>query len=179
VVEPDTLFDGGWQPDGAVWYAHACCSGGSDQLSLYAGLVEENSPIGSVLRAVTSTATQFGARTAPLPRRLLGAERPARAFIGHVEPTFDWTLRNRWSGQYLTDSLTNAMYEGLYRRQPVGLAFREWYKRIGVLSVQFDALRRAFNQSDAVEGDLLFCQLAQRDVQSMVILGDPTVSLPR
>ena len=46
--------------------------------------------------------TAFGAFTTPLPRALLGATRPLRAFVGHVEPTFDWTLRQRQTGEHLT-----------------------------------------------------------------------------
>jgi hypothetical protein len=44
-----------------------------------------------MLKNIAATA---GARISPLPRALLGAEKPLRAFVGHVEPTFDWTLRD-------------------------------------------------------------------------------------
>lgn len=46
------------------------------------------------------------------------------------------------------------------------------------LAVQYDDRRRQFAQGKSTEADMLFYQLAQRDVQSMVILGDPTVRLP-
>lgn len=177
-LDAGRLMSGGWHPDGAIWYSHACCSAGSNDLSAFAGLVSEHSGIDSVLKTVSDYARQFGARSAPFARRLLGAERPLRAFVGHVEPTFDWTLRNPNSGQYLTDNLCQAMYEELYRGQPVGLAFRRWYARVGVLGTQYDAARADFDRGGNPIADLLFYQLAERDVKSLVILGDPTVRLP-
>src|SRR5205807_2515028 len=88
-----------WEPKGAVWYAHACCSAGSDSTSVFAGLFEKGSPNESLLRSLTS----LPASVAPLPKRLLGHRRPLRAFVGHVEPTFDWTLRQPENGQAITD----------------------------------------------------------------------------
>ncbi|MGH7305916.1 MAG: hypothetical protein ACRELZ_21735, partial [Candidatus Rokuibacteriota bacterium] len=87
-----------WQPHGVIWYAHACCSAGSDAPSSFAGVVEPGSTLGRTLEAVA----KLGAGPAPLPRRLLGGEKPARAFVGHVEPTFDWTLRDPVNGQVTT-----------------------------------------------------------------------------
>jgi hypothetical protein len=46
--------------------------------------------------------------------RLLGAERPLRAFVGHVEPTFDWTLRDPTNKQVLTHVMCAALYDKLY-----------------------------------------------------------------
>lgn len=178
VLDATHMMSRGWHPDGAIWYSHACCSAGSDDFSAFEGLVSEHSGIEAMLRTVTEYARQFGARTAPLPRRLLGAERPLRAFVGHVEPTFDWTLRNPRSGQYLTDDLTRALYNELYLGSPIGLAFRRWYNRVGVLSTQYGAARAAFDRGESPVADLLFYQLAERDVKSLVILGDPTVRLP-
>ncbi|MFI5298329.1 MAG: hypothetical protein ACHREM_09545 [Polyangiales bacterium] len=86
-----------WSPNGAIWYAHACCSGGTDKTTGFAGLVAEDSDVDLVLRAIASS----GSRVAPLPRALLGAPKPLRAFVGHVEPTFDWTLRSNATGQIL------------------------------------------------------------------------------
>ena len=67
----------------------------------------------------------LGAQVAPLPRALLGAKRPLRAFVGHVEPTFDWTIRNPESKQALTDTIIQALYNHLYQeeREPLGFAF--------------------------------------------------------
>jgi len=67
-----------WQPNGAIWYAHACCSAGSDGASSYAGLLEADSTLDKTLQAVAT----LGSLTAPLPKRLLGAKQPLRAFVG-------------------------------------------------------------------------------------------------
>jgi hypothetical protein len=65
-----------------VWNAHACCSPGSDSPSNYAGLLDPESDVDAVLAAVAG----LGSTVAPRPTALLGAEKPLRAFIGHVEP---------------------------------------------------------------------------------------------
>jgi hypothetical protein len=93
MLQPERLLER-WQPDGAIWYAHACCSAGSDSRTSYDGLVGQDSYISQVLRAVAG----LGSLIAPLPKALLGAAKPMRAFIGHVEPTFDWTIRDPKTG---------------------------------------------------------------------------------
>jgi hypothetical protein len=163
-----------WQPDGAIWYAHACCSAGSDSQTLFTGIVDAGSEVDRVLNGVT----KLGAQVAPLPTALLGAGRPLRAFVGHVEPTFDWTLRDPSTGQILTAALEKALYDGLYQPWPIGLAFRDAFSRLAELYASYDSDRRSFNSGGNTQGAMLKDLLAARDVQSMVILGDPTVTLP-
>ena len=175
-VAPDPLL-AAWQPDGAIWYAHACCSAGSDDETSYEGLVEEGSSVERTLAAVAA----LGAGVAPLPQQLLGAERPLRAFIGHVEPTFDWTLRQPETGQVLTASLQEALYDRMFRKQPepIGLALEGWYKHVGELFAQWSqALRQVAKAVPEASLVALRTQLAALDRQSLVILGDPTVALP-
>lgn len=104
------FVDPGWEPDGVVWLAHACCSAGSVASSGYAGLFDPGDPIAELLAGVSEAA---GSRTAPLPRRLLGHPKPARAFLGQVEPTFDWTLSDPDTGQPLSNALCDAVYPRL------------------------------------------------------------------
>lgn len=166
-----------WEPDGAIWYAHACCSAGSDSSTAFDGLFEPGSAVAQTLSAVAGC----GARTAPLPRALLGAERPLRAFIGHVEPTFDWTLRSPRTKQVLSDSILRSLYHGLYKPvpDPVGLAFRGTYAEVGGLLVNWGHARDEFEAAEtSEERDLarqkaLYTRLAGLDRQSLVILGDP------
>jgi hypothetical protein len=172
VLDPDALL-AAWQPEGAIWYAHACCSAGSSSDSAFAGLFDSGDKIEQVLSAVAA----LGDLTAPLPRRLLGAERPLRAFIGHVEPTFDWTLKETLNEQPLTTELIRSIHPGLYLGEPPGLAFERWQS-------QADAFHRLASELDALvtSGNLpgeeaLFPRLAWRDVESTVILGDPTAAL--
>ena len=177
-LSPRALFEK-WQPAGAIWYAHACCSAGGDRESSFADLVDRESTAGKVLAGVAS----LGGQVAPLPTELLGAERPLRAFIGHVEPTFDWTLQQPATGQFLTASIIQALYGQMYVKKgdverPIGYAFREWYGRTNVLRSQYDKAYKGFNSGEAAEGMLLALQLAARDVESTVILGDPTVAMP-
>ena len=169
-----------WSPDGAIWYSHACCAAGSDTSSDYAGLFDAGS---DVMRVLDGVAQACGACVAPLPRRLLGAKRPLRAFIGHVEPTFNWTLRDRRSGQPLTSTLRQALYDGLYADgggRPVAWALSRVFDDAGAMLGQWAQAVRDFNK--ARPGSLesaLYYQVTALDRQHTVILGDPTVAVPQ
>jgi hypothetical protein len=170
-----------WQPDGAIWYAHACCSAGCDNRNSYQGLVPAGSSLDQVLEGVAG----LGAQIAPLPQRLLGAAKPLRAFVGHVEPTFDWTLRQPETGQILAGATVEAIYPRMHRvrPEPVGMAFNPGYKVVGELFQQWQQLTGQFAASTPERRDFIrlmtaSAQLAALDRQSLVILGDPTVALP-
>ena len=168
-----------WQPDGAVWYAHACCSAGSDSVSAYEGLFD---PASDVARTLKGVASNCGARIAPLPLRLLGAKRPLRAFIGHVEPTFDWTLRHPETGQRMTNHLIAALHSGLFDtalRPPIGSAMGNVFQSVGnLLNHWIDAQSAAAKGSTESLARALYYQISALDNQRTVILGDPTVALP-
>lgn len=175
IVDPGALL-AQWQPDGAIWYAHACCSAGSSDLTQFDGLVAPGSAIDRVLKGVSA----LGAQTAPLPQALLGAKKPLRAFVGHVEPTFDWTLRDPATGQYLTRRLREALYQQIYTAQPVGLAFTGWLAGGAAYAQDYDVALARFNQGDsAARTALLAYKLIARDRRATVILGDPTATLPK
>jgi hypothetical protein len=170
---------GDWRPSGAIWYAHACCSAGSDAASRYKGLLPADGGIGSMLNGIADAA---GATVAPLPRALLGAEKPLRAFIGHVEPTFDWTLRDPANKQVLTHVLCTALYDKLYmryERNPIGWALQNVYKEAGNFYASWQEAVSEIDKNVAGMRDFaLYRQLVAMDRQTLVILGDPTVSLP-
>jgi hypothetical protein len=175
-VTPDKLLEA-WQPDGAIWYAHACCSAGSDAGTSYKGLVKAGSSVERTLEAVGA----LGASVAPLPKALLSAKKPARAFIGQVEPTFNYTLRNPENRQLLTSSIQRALYDHMFRAQPepVGMALANCYRHVGELFAQWQELVRDVGGGVAGAREAaLRAQLMAIDRQSMVILGDPTVALP-
>lgn len=164
-----------WQPSGAVWYAQACCSAGGDTGTSYTGLLPEDSLASRVVQAVGG----LGASVAPLPTRLLSAEKPLRAFIGHVEPTFDWTLISTDTGQFLTTPLVNFCYPNLYLRKPVGLALGEHYEGVGELYAKLAAAREGVNgRVPGARDDATYYKLTAIDRQSLVILGDPTAVIP-
>lgn len=163
-----------WQPDGAIWYAHACCSAGSDADSSFARLFEAGDPLHALLAGVAG----LGSLTAPLPKMLLGAKKPLRAFVGKVEPTFDWTLEQPSCHAHLTSPLVKALYNKLFTQQPVGLAFRDWHLAVGTLYALWAQLLDEFNSGQDVARNLLYARLAAQDLQTTVILGDPAVALP-
>ena len=59
----------------------------------------------------------------------------------------------------------------------------EAYQRIGALATQYDLQYRVYNGDPQPTGTaattLLYCRLLASDVRSTVILGDPTVTLPK
>jgi hypothetical protein len=117
---------------------------------------------------------------APLPRALLGAERPLRAFIGHVEPTFDWTLLNPETQQPLTHMLTTCLSKSLYEPDtPLGHALFELYHEAGTNYAAYWRDREAIDHNIAGKRNwALYHLLVAMDREGVVILGDPTVGLP-
>ena len=165
-----------WQPNGAIWYAHACCSSGCDTGSVFASLFEA-SPLAKTLEDIG----KLGAQSAPLPRALLGAKKPLRAFIGHVEPTFDWTLSTPDMQQNLTASTIVALYQNLFEDDPmtVGGAFDKYFIQVGNLFNQWYTARLAVMRFEpGAERKALRAQLGALDRRSLVIHGDPAVALP-
>ena len=163
-----------WSPNGAIWYAHACCSAGGDRQTRYDGLVAAGSYADQVLKGVA----KVGACVSPLPRALLGAPSPLRAFIGHVEPTFDWTIQDRHTGQVRTNALIESLYSRLYQPMPLGRALEPCHEQGPKLDSVHKRIKKDFNAGiDRLE-EALECRLIAQDLESLVILGDPTVALP-
>ena len=159
-----------WSPNGAIWYAHACCSAGSDSPSRYADLVAEDADVGSLTRNVSRIA---GARMAALPRALLGKSNPLRAFVGHVEPTFSWTLRDP-TGAVLPHTIVHCLYDRLHQAKgavPIGWAMSCLFREAeSFLATAPDKVAKSARRA-------LYDQMVGLDRQSTVILGDPAVSL--
>jgi hypothetical protein len=168
-----------WKPSGAIWYAHACCSAGADRPSRYQSLLPADT---SVTQTLINVAEAAGPAISPLPKALLGTDAPLRAFVGHVEPTFDWTLRDPATKQPLTHVLTGALYTKLYqqdRRTPIGFALREVFEEAGAFYGAWqDAIVAINNNVPHMRDWALYRQLVAMDRQTTVIIGDPTVSLP-
>ena len=160
----------GWQARGTIWYSHACCSAGSCSYTLFDGLFDTGSELDRVLKGVT----KLGSRVAPLPTALLGAKRPARAF----SDVWNWTLRNPDTRQLLTDALRKSLYRELYQPHPIGQAFRRCYDQLGSLYTMYDADLAEFGRGGSKREAMLKDLICSRDVQSIVILGDPTAALP-
>jgi hypothetical protein len=169
-LDPSELL-AAWQPDGAIWYAHACCSAGSLRPSAFSGLVQPHTMAGRVLAGLAA----LGDRIAPLPQALLGARQPLRAFIGHVEPTFNYTLQQPGTRQFLTGGIIEMLNELAFDpdRYPVGMMAQGLFEKLGHLASQYN-----MSYDDGEERGALYYQLCFRDLQSTVILGDPTVALP-
>ena len=178
VLSPDAVL-AEWQPDGAIWFAQACCSAGSDSPTAYAGLFEA----GSLLDQTLTGIAKIGAVTSPLARALLGATKPLRAFIGHVEPTFNWTLSFPPNRQVLTSDLETAIYTRLCAGLPVGLAMTSYYPAIAALLTQYVQARQTYEPlvGPAAKPSLdmlVYSRVTAHDRASTVILGDPTAAMP-
>lgn len=173
IVAPDKLL-AAWQPDGAIWYAHACCSAGSQSATSFSGLVVAGSSVDRILRAVAGC----GNTVAPFPQALLSAEKPARAFVGHVEPTFDWSVRQRDTGQFLTDPLLDSFYQRLFSGEPIGMALDSCRRMAGGLLINsLEQAETASGEGQSVAGEILANRLMARDWRAFVLLGDPACRL--
>ncbi|WP_439680551.1 hypothetical protein [Embleya sp. MST-111070] len=168
-----TVCDG--IPGGCVWYAQACCSAGAAGESFYAGLL----PVGSSALGTVEAVAGLGTMVAPAPLELLGREQPVRAVLGHVEPTFSWTLRVDDTGQGLGGRLVSALSSRLYAGEPLGLALAEYRADVGELHTRWARLRDTLANGDtSVRETLTRLRVAALDRQSLVLLGDPTIALP-
>jgi hypothetical protein len=172
LLDPSALLDG-WNPDGVVWYALACCSAGGSGRNQFKGLLAPQSRAATFVEAVSS----LGPTTAELPRALLGAPRPARAFIGHVEPTFDWTLRRADTGLVTTSAIVEAFYEELFQvpPPPVGFALRKYFGQAATLRALWAGQVEAVRRRESARSASLLATLAGIDRQCTVLLGDPAV----
>ena len=169
-----------WQPDGAVWFAQACCSAGSNGPSVYQGLFPLTGDVGSVLFGVAA----LGPQTSPLPRSLLGRDRPLRAFVGRVEPTFSWTLRGELTEAAVTDDLVQSVYQHLCDGEPVGMAMQHFFTPISRLLQRYQRSNDRYGEtvgaaSVAAGRSALYNKVSAFDRAGLVILGDPAVAIPR
>jgi hypothetical protein len=171
-LDPASLL-AGWNPDGVVWYALACCSAGGSGRNQFKGLLAPQSRAATVIEAVSS----LGPVTAELPRALLGATRPARAFIGHVEPTFDWTLRRADSGLVTTAAVVEAFYDELFQLPPppVGFALGKYFGQAAALRALWSGETAAVRRRESARSASLLAGLAGIDRQCTVLFGDPAV----
>jgi hypothetical protein len=163
-----------WSPDGAIWYAHACCSAGTQGGARFKGLVSTDSDLGKSLHLLS----KIGPAIAPLPMRLLAAKHPARAFIGHVEPTFDWTLRNAQTGQLFTGPIRQTLYNQLLQPNSVGYAMQTLLGPLASINSSYINLMGDYKNTDAEAAQLLNYALRGLDLEATVLLGDPTAVLP-
>jgi hypothetical protein len=174
VMDIDSLT-AGWEPQGAVWYAHACCSAGSRSASRFPDLLAQ----GSLAWRVVSEVGNLRSQTSPLPRALLGVRKPLRGFVGQVEPTFDWTLRDAQTKQRLTDDIVQSLYNRLMQPWPIGYAFADYYESVGFFTTKWSMLKDQIDEGDEdARAPALRMRLTALDRQSAVLLGDPTAILP-
>ncbi|WP_027346548.1 hypothetical protein [Hamadaea tsunoensis] len=175
LVDPHELL-ATWQPDGAIWYAHACASAGGDGVNPFADLVDAGTRTGRVLDGVAA----LGPRVGALPTALLGAPRPLRAFVGHVHPTFDWTLRMDSIRGHTTAGLVSALYNGLCGAEPVGMAMDRLYREAGPRWQQRWTARGEYDRTgeERYLWEAMYAGLTALDRAMTVILGDPTATIP-
>lgn len=174
LVDP-SLFTGEAAPFGAIWFAQACCSAGTAEFSSYDGILEE----GTDAQRIISALTGCGSLTAPMPKALLGAPAPLRAFVGHIEPTFNWSIQHPKTRQSFATSLTRCFYQNLYLGAPIGYAMRKIRDTGGAFLNTMDLAEEdlAITGEKKHLGTVLAAKLAARDWRSMVLLGDPTVRI--
>jgi hypothetical protein len=164
-------------PGGSVWFAQACCSAGSAGESSYSGLLKE----GTTARLAVDAVASLGSTVAPGPMALLRRDPPVRAVFGHVEPTFDWTLKDGDNNQRLAGDVVAALSSNLHHGQPLGLVLADYREGIGVLTTRWIGLSDRLNlqHDQSVLPAMTRTRLTAWDRQSLVLLGDPTVRIPQ
>lgn len=164
-----------WAPAGAVWYAHACCGAGCDAPSSFDGLFERNGELDTMMLELAGV----GPVVAPLPLALLGAKQPARAFVGHVEPTFDWTLQDEDTNRSVVEDLVDGLYSGLLLGRSVGRAMAPFQIGAGPLAAALVNTSRPGVLNGSIGADVALRQrIRYLDRRSLVVLGDPAAALP-
>jgi hypothetical protein len=163
-------------PAGIVWFAQACCSAGSSAPSSFSDLLAA----GTTARAVVDAVAALGPTVAPAPLALLAREHPARAVLGHVEPTFGWTLKDPQNNQKFGGDLVLGLSSNLHHGQPLGLAFADYRAGVGILTSTWVGLAAQLNRDHdrSVLPTMTRLRLTAWDRQSLVLLGDPTVRIP-
>lgn len=165
-----------WQPDGAVWYAHACCSAGTRAKSDFVDYVSPGSDVERILSGLQ----KCGEMSSPLPRALLGAARPLRGFVGHVEPTFDYSVQHPMTGQWLTQPILRAFYEGLFAGEPIGHALDGVRRTFAsLLNAQRAAERSLAAAGEDRRSEFLALNLMAGDWNAFVLHGDPACAIPK
>ncbi|MFY9635717.1 MAG: hypothetical protein WAL27_13430 [Cellulosimicrobium cellulans] len=174
-VDIDALVES--VPGGAVWFAQACCSAGSSRESSYAALLEE----GTMARLIVDTVAGLTSSVSPAPLALLTRQIPVRAVFGHVEPTFDWTLRDPGTKQRFGHDIISGLTSQLHSGQPLGLILENYYSGVGSLVSAWATRSDEFQDSHDREilAEMTRLRLTAWDRQSLVLLGDPTVRIPK
>lgn len=173
-VDIDTLLES--MPGGAIWFAQACCSAGSSSESSYATLLKE----GTMARLIVDTVAGLASSVSPAPLALLTRTPPVRAVFGHVEPTFDWTLRDPETKQRFGHDIISALTSQLHSGIPLGMILEEYYAGVGSLVSAWATRSDDFSDTHdrAILVDMTRLRLTAWDRQSLVLLGDPTVRIP-
>ncbi|NUK12344.1 hypothetical protein HRW23_34940 [Streptomyces lunaelactis] len=162
-------------PGGCIWFAQACCSAGGAGRSLYENLLKPEWPAFGMVTAVA----RLGPLVAPAALAVLGRKNPVRAVLGHVEPTFSWTLEVEETGQHLGGRIVSALTRQLYSGYPLAYAFSDYRADVGQLHTNWFALSDTLAGGDSsVREEMTRLRLSAIDRQSLVLLGDPTVALP-
>jgi hypothetical protein len=83
------------------------------------------------------------------------------------------------TGQALGGHIVSALSTNLFNGQPLGYAFDEYRAGVGDLHTQWAKLRDKLIGADlTVRDELTRLRVSAIDRQSLVLLGDPTVTLP-
>jgi hypothetical protein len=157
---------------GMIIFANSAYSAGVPKTDEFAP-IESESPL------VQSSDREY---VAALPQALLGSNRGALAFIGHVDrnwvTSFQSPLRNdKKTGQNI--GLFGAALRRLMNGYTVGLAMESFRQRHALLGTTVNrVLREAFSDPVHREARLRNDNISLVDVRNYIILGDPAVATP-
>ena len=165
--------------DGVLWYCLACGSAGGEGTNPYVQILSKTCAAGEAFERVAN----LGAMTSSLSRAILGSAKPARAFVGHVGPTFEVTLKDFRNNLPLTNGIVDSLH-GRYclrndQRWRLGRCFDPWRVKRCQMQEEYLGIRTEFNKRyDGSASWLLDIKLRSMDARRLVLLGDPALVRP-
>lgn len=95
-----------------------------------------------------------------------------------MEPTFDWSVRQNQTGQYLTNPLLDSFYQRLFSGEPIGMALDSCRRMASsLLNASYGTQVGELGEGKSRAGEILALQLMANDWRSFVLLGDPACRL--
>lgn len=179
--------DNGFDASGAIWFCFACYGAGTPKYSdFFHWAPKAGYPLHEAERDFVSY----------LPMRLLGCDKPALGFIGHVDPAWvlsfmepsdqppeDWTRRlfpYRNAVEWILNGVP--MGHAMKTFNETGAALGSWLMHL-MVDYEYEILRGETPSKELIDknpfwlGSLTDLWITRTDCQNYIVLGDPAVRI--
>jgi len=165
---------------GGVWFMLACFGAGTPATSKYEPWLRNLAAGGHFNGSLESVPASLAADGRPfvasVPKAVLASPEGPLAFIGHVDLAWTYSFREL-DGERPVDRPNRFIdvFNGLLRRDRVGVAFRELLRHYGQANTELTALVESGVDDPQRRGHLW---MLRNDLAGYVLLGDPAARLP-